>query len=283
MKDTSKKLSGQEGFESYYREIYGKRWEDIKKSFYTENQSVKFQINDNLKPYFLDFASVYAAACLPLDNAEKIADLCAAPGGKTLILALRMKKEANLSSNERSGERKHRLQTVVSECLPEDIQKRIIVSCSDAATWCKRQTECFDSILLDAPCSSERHVFLDPKYLNSWSPSRIKTVSMEQWALLSSAYRLLKPEGYLLYSTCAISPEENDLMIEKLFKKFNKNNDAFEIIEAKPDFSSLEKCLPLKNLEAENTKYGKEIFPDKMEGAGPLYFCLIKKKKSVLI
>lgn len=281
MKQKSNKLTGAQGFEQFYTQIYGERWNAIKEAFKNENQAVEYMVPGAQKPYYLDSASVFAALCLPVKQAENILDLCAAPGGKTLVIASRMNEEAKLSSNERSPERKHRLQTVVNECLPEEINSRITVSCSDGATWCTRQTECFDCILLDAPCSSERHVMLDDKYLNTWSPSRIKTVSMEQWALLSSAYRLLQPGGYLLYSTCAICPQENDDMLEKLIKKFNKEGDAFTFIKPSPDLSEIEAFVKMELPEYEKTKYGYEIFPDVQNGAGPIFFSLIKKEKSI--
>lgn len=281
MKQKSNKLTGAQGFEQFYTQIYGERWNAIKEAFKNENQAVEYMVPGAQKPYYLDSASVFAALCLPVKQSENILDLCAAPGGKTLVIASRMSETAKLSSNERSPERKHRLQTVVNECLPEEINSRITVSCSDGATWCTRQTECFDCILLDAPCSSERHVMLDDKYLNTWSPSRIKTVSMEQWALLSSAYRLLQPGGYLLYSTCAICPQENDDMLEKLIKKFNKEGDAFTFIKPSPDLSEIEAFVKMELPEYEKTKYGYEIFPDVQNGAGPIFFSLIKKEKSI--
>lgn len=281
MKQKSNKLTGAQGFEHFYTQIYGERWNAIKEAFKKENQAVEYKIPGSQKSYYLDAASVFAALCLPVKQAENILDLCAAPGGKTLVIASRMNEDAKLSSNERSPERKHRLQTVVNECLPEEINRRITVSCSDGATWCTRQTECFDCILLDAPCSSERHVMLDDKYLNTWSPSRIKTVSMEQWALLSSAYRLLQPGGYLLYSTCAICPQENDDMLGKLIKKFNREGDAFTFIEPSPDLSEIEAFVKMELPEYEKTKYGYEIFPDVQNGAGPIFFSLIKKGKSI--
>lgn len=275
------KLSGADGFEQYYGELYGERWQALKESFAGEGSAVEYHVTGAEKSYFLDSASVLAALCLPLENTTDLLDLCAAPGGKTLVLASRMPADATLSSNERSPERKHRLSTVVQSCLPPEISERVKTSCSDGATWCTRQTECFDRILLDAPCSSERHVIADPKYLNSWSPSRIKTVTTEQWALLSSAYRLLRPEGILLYSTCALCPEENDGMIERLYKKFNKDGAAFAMLDPSPDLSQVSAFAPSLSLPGfEKTQYGYMIMPDRQNGAGPIYFSIIKKLKA---
>ena len=262
-----KALKGAAGFEQYYSSLYGSRWEALKKAFAAPTDSVEFMLPGAQKPYYLDSASIFAAQCLPLEGATDILDLCAAPGGKTLVLASRMGRDAVLSSNERSAQRKHRLSVVVEECLPPEISQRVKVSCSDGATWCTRQSECFDSILLDAPCSSERHVLADPKYLDQWSPSRIKTVTMEQWALLSSAFRLLRRGGHLLYSTCALCPQENDSMIARLEKKFGSESFVIE-----------RQMLPPTTLKLEQTQYGYHILPDASNGAGPIYFSLIKKQ-----
>lgn len=280
MKEKNPALKGQDGFEQYYSELYGQRWQALKDSFSKENQSVEFKAGQGTKPYYLDSASILAALCLPVKGAESVLDLCAAPGGKSLVIASRMGKDCTLFSNERSSDRKHRLDTVIAECLPEEINQRVKTSCSDGSTWCKRQNECFDRIILDAPCSSERHVYLDPKYLNVWSKARIKTVSMEQWALLSCAYRLLKTDGYILYSTCALSPVENDQMIKRLFDKFNKDGDAFELIEPGPDIKEISAFADFELPGTEKTEYGYQILPDTQNGAGPIFFSLIHKKKS---
>ena len=279
--NTKTKLCGKEGFEAYYSALYGERWPLLKKAFAGEGSAVEFHVRGAEQSYFLDSASVLAALCLPLEGASDILDLCAAPGGKTLILASRMPKNARLSSNERSPERKHRLSVVVQNCLPSEISSRVVTSCSDGATWCTRQTECFDRILLDAPCSSERHVIADPKYLNTWSPSRVKTVATEQWALLSSAYRLLRVGGILLYSTCALCPQENDEMIERLYKKFNKNGTSFSVLAPDPQISQIQEFCCITLPEWEKTKYGCMILPDRQNGAGPIFFSIIRKEKTV--
>ncbi len=270
-KERNKKLSGGEGFETYYSGLFGERWQHIKESFSLEPDYAEWKAG-GMESYFLDSASVRAALSLPLSQARDILDLCAAPGGKTLVLASNMNEGASLLSNERSSDRKNRLLHTVENCLPPSVRERVTVICKDGAQMCRNNEEKFDAILLDAPCSSERHVLADPKYLSEWSPSRIKTLSMAQWALLSSAWRMLRPGAYLLYSTCALSPDENDNVVAKLLKKF----DNAELLEPKISLNYskfIDKELP----EYEKTQYGAQILPDRSNGAGPLYFCLLQK------
>lgn len=288
MKQSEKKLQGKDAFEKYYGDLYSDRWQDIKKAFANESLYAQLSAGENLERYFLDAASLCAALCLPLENAQKIADLCAAPGGKTLAIACSMKDDARLFSNEKSAQRKARLSKVVETCLPESIKSRITTSCSDAATWCTRETESFDAILLDAPCSSERHVYNDDKYLAQWTPSRIKNIATEQWALLSSAFRLLKTNGFMIYATCAMNETENDGTLAKLLKKFpnaeivsiekmkeafSNNIESFRAEISVKDQIGLEEIL----LKAEKTKHGLHILPDKAHNSGPLFFSLIQK------
>lgn len=274
-KKSSEKLCGKEGFETYYSALFKERWPALKNALFAENVYARI-FHKDCEEYFLDPASVFAAMCLPLENSERILDMCAAPGGKSLVIASRMPEDATLLSNERSPQRKKRLTQVIENSLPQEIKKRITVTCSDAAKMCIKQTEVYDRILLDAPCSSERHVLSDEKYLAEWSPSRIKSLSMEQWALLSSAYRLLVPGGYLLYSTCALCPCENDDVVARLFKKFDDVELVFAYDEPKIlnqfDFCKMD-IMPVP----ERTKYGFHILPDQKEKCGPIWFTLIKK------
>jgi len=300
-KDRAKKLSGAEGFESYYTGLFGERWQKIKSAFSKSPDYLEWNAG-GAESYFLDSASVRAAVSLPLSGAKKILDMCAAPGGKTLVLASNMDEDAVLYSNERSPERKRRLDRTIQTCLPEEISSRLKTSCKDGAKLCLESQNVFDRILLDAPCSSERHVLADQKYLSEWSPSRIKTLSVSQWALLSSAWRILVPGGFMVYSTCALSPDENDKVISKLLKKF----DDVEILEPEisleykkfisADFSE-DEFSKAKLPEYEKTEFGAHILPDSKKysdssiksendvelglgtASGPLYFCLLHKKE----
>lgn len=292
-KEKSKKLMGEAEFDLYYENEYGNRWNELKKSLFQDNVYVRF-CQSGQSEYFLDPASVCAALSLPLGGKKKIVDLCAAPGGKTLILSSTMDEDAFLFSNERSAERKARLVKVVDSSLPSEISCRIKTSCSDGARWCKNEIEAYGAVFLDAPCSSERHVLSDSKYLDVWTPSRVKTLSMEQWALLSSAWRLLEKDGFLVYGTCALASAENDGVLERLIKKFDdveflekdKIKEVFteNLSKVKSSLSmenktSDETCERLMNLffSAEKTIYGYHILPDSSFGAGPIYWSVLHK------
>ncbi len=280
--ESKEDFRGKLGFEKYYSSLFNERWPALKESFNKESVHACWHI-EGFQPYYLDPASIFAALQLPLKTSEKILDMCAAPGGKTLVLASRMEKNATLHSNERSPARKQRLVQVCATCVPEEIRKRIKITCSDAAKMCTKNTECYDRILLDAPCSSERHVFNDEKYLLQWSPARIKTLAMEQWALLSCAYRLLSPGGYLLYSTCALNVCENDGALEKLYKKFPDAKNAFEnsVPKIEEDISKFCKMDFIPNVE--KTKYGFHILPDVQNGCGPIWFSMVQKPEKTAL
>ncbi len=203
-----------------------------------------------------------AAESMVLPAKGRILDACAAPGGKSLVIAARMTSGSRLVANELSAERRRRLKLVLSEHLPRSISCHIEVTGYDAASLCRRRPAEFDAILLDAPCSSERHLIGDPEKLAEWSPARTRNLACRQWALLSSAFLMLASGGCLVYATCSISPEENDGVAGRLLKKYS---DEFSFIP--PDF-------PL----GEQTRFGHIFLPDACEGSGPLYISRIKKR-----
>ncbi len=256
-----KKLSGEEKYENYYSEIYGNRWEAIKQAFRAQSNPVS--LSDRLtEPYYMDKASILAAMQVPLENAQSILDMCAAPGGKSLVLALNMKEDAHLVSNDRSASRRNRLINVLNSSLQKDIRDRIKVTGYDSSKWSLYEKDVYDSILLDAPCSSERHVYNDKNALNIWGTGRPKQLAILQYSMLAAALDAVKTGGYILYSTCSVNPAENNGVVKKLFEK---RENRVEEIPTHVEF-------------AEKLEYGSIIMPDTSSGLGPLYFCLIRRK-----
>lgn len=266
------KETGSLAFEKYYQALFLHRWDTLKEELLKEPDYLSLENNNIENTYFLDSASVLAAESLPLLGAKNILDMCAAPGGKSLVLAKRMAEGAQLTCNEISPARHKRLTLVLQNHLNAPLFSTIRITRYDGRRWSCYETNVFDRILLDAPCSSERHVLKSPTHLADWSYGRIKNVTAKQWALFSSAFRLLKNNGYLLYVTCALSPAENDEIIKKALKKFANAQLA------KTSEYATNNQFALQLHHAEKTECGYRILPDTVFGAGPIYFSLIKKK-----
>ncbi|EPT32073.1 NOL1/NOP2/sun family protein [Toxoplasma gondii ME49] len=194
------------------------------------------------KVYYLDGASAFAACALGVSPGERVLDLCAAPGGKSLVLAsmlfpsspclfgngssLMQKSNSRnaglLVCNEASRPRMERLQRVLHTFLsPEIVKKRLVqVTCASGTKGgAYERFAPFDTILVDAPCSSDRHLLKQGKSaLALWASGTPKAHAERQLQLLKEALRLLRVGGVLLYSTCALSEVENEKVVEKLLK-----------------------------------------------------------------
>jgi 16S rRNA (cytosine1407-C5)-methyltransferase len=250
-------------FEAYYTRLYGSRWPGLKKSLLEGGPG--FAWTEGLtRPYPLNYASVLAARSLRLPEKGLILDACAAPGGKSLVIAALMGTEVRLLANEFSRERRRRLEGVLNVHLDEKTRQRVAVSGFDAAALGGKKSEWgrFQAVLLDAPCSSEAHVLGKPGALGAWTAARPRFLARRQWALLSSAFLLLAPGGSLVYATCALTEEENDGVARRLPEKYGPWAELDE-----PDFT-----------EGEKTAWGRIILPDHKGGAGPMYVARFRKR-----
>lgn len=282
-------------FESYFSKQYGERWQAIKKALLMpekqilrvnqfnhevsaegltscdflencywrpENYTLKKSSMGMYEFYAMDPASVIVARALEVLADETVLDMCAAPGGKSLVLAEQMRSGV-LISNEISESRRDRLMRVLHEYIPKDERLFITVKGVDANQYGLRQPGYFDRILADVPCSGERHLLENPKEFSLWTEKRTKNLAIRQYSLLSSAWLAVKVGGRIVYSTCSISPEENDAVVAKLVKK------------RKPEILRLSWLDTLDFVE--KTEWGYRILPD-VCGFGPMYFSVIEKK-----
>jgi 16S rRNA C967 or C1407 C5-methylase (RsmB/RsmF family) len=97
--------------------------------------------------------------------------------------------------------------------------------------------------------------------LQQWSPSRIRRLAQQQYAMLVSALELVRPGGHITYSTCALTRDENDGVIDRLFKK---RKGRFQV-------------MPCDASWGEETAHGRCILPDVCEGRGPMYICRMRR------
>lgn len=249
-------------FDDYFSEIYQDSWMGLKRSLLEEKTHVS--IENLSQAYYLDAASTLPPAILEVESGQLVLDMCAAPGGKALQLAVALRGSGSLQLNELSRPRRERLKKVISQHLPEEFRQNILFTSFNAEKMGLQLPESsFDKILLDAPCSSERHVLENSSELSKWSPARTKNLAVRQMAMLCSALRLLKPGGSLVYSTCSISPRENHELIQAFLKKREG----------------------LVELELFDSPYGERcgssgilVRPDRHEGKGPMFISKLRKR-----
>jgi 16S rRNA (cytosine1407-C5)-methyltransferase len=163
--------------------------------------------------YIQGLSSMAAVWALDPQPGEEILDLAAAPGGKTSYIAARMQGQGRLAAVEPVKARFHRLKANLQRLGAGHVHTYL----KDGGVVGKLTPERFDRVLLDAPCSSEaQFTRLDPASWAHWSPRKVRESARLQARLIRSAWAALKPGGRLVYSTCSLSPEENELTVEGL-------------------------------------------------------------------
>jgi 16S rRNA (cytosine967-C5)-methyltransferase len=153
-----------------------------------------------------DAAAALPALLLGDVRGKRVADLCAAPGGKTAQLAAR---GAQVTAVELSASRLRRLQENLARL---DLRAETVQA--DACQW--KPSEPFDAVLLDAPCSATGTIRRNPDIAYLKTEADIAALSAVQTRLLDHALSLLKPGGELVFSTCSLEVEEGEAQIERL-------------------------------------------------------------------
>jgi 16S rRNA (cytosine967-C5)-methyltransferase len=154
-----------------------------------------------------------AATRLAPQPGERVLDLCAAPGGKTLHLAALMQNQGQIIAAD-SDQR--RLKQVA------DSARRLhasIITCETIAADTSRLPQGpFDAVLLDVPCSNTGVLGKRPEVRWRLTPADLVELPQIQYRLLQAALRVVRPGGRVLYSTCSIEPEENSQLIQAALK-----------------------------------------------------------------
>lgn len=212
--------------------------------------------------YLQEPSAMTPAAMLPVVPGDRVLDLCAAPGGKSTELASKLKGRGMLVSNDISYSRARallknlELAGAANICVTSEAPEKL------AGVW----PAFFDKILVDAPCSGEGMFRRDEDMVKDWNEKGPEYYVPIQRQILAQAAAMLKPGGYMLYSTCTFSVEEDE------------GNVAY-VLEAFPQMELC--CLDLDKVPGACGGFGlsgcMRLFPHRLRGEG--HFLALMRKK----
>lgn len=218
--------------------------------------------------YIQDPAAMSVVASVDIQPDWKVLDLCAAPGGKSTQAADKL-TDGLLVSNE----------IIPSRCkiLTGNIErlgiKNTVTTCSDVKRLSNLFGEEFDLVIVDAPCSGEGMFRKDETAINEWSLQNVKLCAERQDEILSYAKDFVCEGGYLLYSTCTYSLEENEMCIDR----FLSQNSNFELVEVNEKVkNATADGIFFDGCKTENISFCRRFYPHVSKGEGQ-FLALLKK------
>ncbi|KAF5296356.1 hypothetical protein FQR65_LT10248 [Abscondita terminalis] len=207
----------------------------------TDRISGCLSINENIFPLgSVLLQNIPSAICIHVLKVEPdltILDMCASPGNKTTHIAALMDNEGTLIAIDKTPSKVKILKATCEKYkakvhIFEANSTKIFDEKSNSSVWSPHQGAIFpmcffDRILLDAPCSA---LGKRPQFSNNISETVLKSYVPLQRKLFDTAVRLLKPGGYLLYSTCTITLSENEGIVAWAVKKY----DCLKLVRPEP-------------------------------------------------
>ena len=228
--------------------------------------------------YIQEPSAMLPAEVLGAKPGERVLDLCAAPGGKTIRLATAMKGKGLLVSNDNSSKR--------AKALVRNIElsgaRNTVVTVEDYRVLSDRFKGYFDRILVDAPCSGEGMFRKNGAAVKSWDTYKNESCSHLQYDMLLHADIMLKPGGHIVYSTCTFSPLENECVIAR----FLENRRGYTLVDI-PKVDAIEPGRPEWSLTEQNTidagllRKTARLWPHRVKGEGHFVALLRKEDTSM--
>ncbi len=233
--------------------------------------------------YMQEAASMLPAELLDPRPGEVILDMSAAPGSKSTQIASRMKNRGVIICND---VQEKRLWTLKSALHRAGVTNAIVTK--KVGQWfAKHMTERFDRVLCDAPCTAQGTARKDSDALNYCSLENIGKMAKLQRELLESAVHAAKIGGRIVYSTCTLTPEENESVVRSLLTKFSGSLEVVDPREALPKEAgaflqgAIEDSLKVQEqtVEGEDARTALpliRLWPQAYDTEG--FFCAVLKK-----
>lgn len=209
--------------------------------------------------YLQEPSAMFTVNAIKFNGDEKVLDMCAAPGGKSIQIANRI-PQGVLVSNEIIKSR--------SEILYSNIErmglKNVIVANDSPSNIAEAYGDSFDVCLVDAPCSGEGMFRRGEEVSNQWNENLDEMCAIRQLEILECADKTLKQGGKLIYSTCTYSKKEN----EDVVKKFLSSHD-YELMDISYPFS--------RGINLEKTV---RLYPHENKGEGQFVAIMLKRQEN---
>ncbi len=223
--------------------------------------------------YIQEPSAMTPASLLPVAKGARVLDLCAAPGGKTTELGARLKGSGVLVTNDISNSR---AKALLKNTELFGIKNAIVIS-EAPAKLAERFTQWFDSILVDAPCSGEGMFRKSHAIIKNWEQYGTGYYAGLQREILPSAVKMLRPGGYLLYSTCTFSTEEDEGTLKFILDNFPEMEAVPVINDGDEAYEGFARGIPRFADGRKEAEYALRIYPHRVEGEG--HFVALFRKK----
>ncbi len=211
--------------------------------------------------YVQEPAAMAPAECVEIKEDWKILDMCAAPGGKSTQLKNKLGENGVLVSNE----------IIPSRCkiLTGNIERlglsNTVTTCMDTQKLSKAFPRTFDLIMLDAPCSGEGMFRKEAVAVSEWSKDNVLMCANRQAEILENAVKCLKDGGYIIYSTCTFSLEENEMTVDSFLQK----HPEFKIVKTSEKIEkATESGISFDGCKTADIRYARRFYPHKSKGEG---------------
>ncbi len=236
--------------------------------------------------YLQDPSAMSPAELLGPQPGERVLDLAAAPGGKTTHMAALMQGKGLLVANEIKDKRVGHLAVNVERWGAGNV----VITNETPERLADHFGGFFDRVLVDAPCSGEGMFRKDMGARRDWSLEMVAGCAVRQRNILRVAAKLVRPGGYLLYSTCTFAPEEDEQVINGLlnghpWRAGDRQTDSnepggFEVValpqlpgfmSGRPDWME-----PGSNTQGNMVEGAVRLFPHRINGEGH-FVCLLQR------
>lgn len=204
-------------------------------------------------------SAMLPGALLPVKEGDRVLDLCAAPGGKSVSLAAKLNHTGLLWANDISVSRAR----ILLRNLERSGVEQMVVSAESPAHLAERLPSFFDCVLVDAPCSGEGMFRKEPSLKKDWVEKGPAYYAPLQAEILEQAVKMLKDGGYLVYSTCTFSETEDEENVRTLLA----HHPEMHVCDM-PDYEGVKR-----------NAYGMKLFPHCIKGEG--HFAVLLQKDGV--